>query len=213
MLKENKRTLIITSILTLLPVIVGILFWNRLPDPMATHFNMNNQPDGYSSKILAVFGIPLLLTAVLWVGALVTSRDPRHQNISPKVFTRILWIVPLISRVFAGAMYPCNLGYKLDMNFFAGILLGVLFIVVGNYLPKSRQNYTVGIKIPWTLDNAENWNKTHRLAGYLWVAAGIVILIGTLAGCLSTGMMVAVAIIMVIVPCAYSFYLHERKGL
>ena len=213
MLKENKRTLIITTILTLVPVIVGILFWNRLPDPMATHFDINNQPDGYSSKIVAVFGIPLLLTVILWVGAFVTSRDPRHQNISPKVFTRILWIIPLISLVSSCAVYPYNLGYKVDMNFFAGILVGVMFIAVGNYLPKSRQNYTVGIKIPWTLDNVENWNKTHRLAGYLWVAGGFVILLGTLTGWISTGMMVAVTAIMVIVPCAYSFYLHERKGL
>ena len=212
MLKENKKTLILTSILTLLPVIVGIIFWNRLPDPVATHFDINNQPDGYSSKIVAVFGIPLLLTAVLWVGALVTSRDPRHQNISPKVFTRILWIVPLISLIAAGAVYPYNLGYKVDMTFCSGILLGAMFIFVGNYLPKSRQNYTVGIKIPWTLDNAENWNKTHRLAGYLWVAGGIVILFGTLAG-VGPGMMIAVAAVMVIVPCAYSFYLHEWKGL
>ena len=213
MLKENKKTLIITSILTLLPVIAGIILWDRLPDPMATHFGMNNQADGYSSKIMTVFGIPVLLTALLWLGAFITSRDPRHRNISPKVFSRVLWIVPLISLLSAASVYPYNLGYTVDMKFYSGILMGVLFIFAGNYLPKSRQNYTVGIKIPWTLDNEENWNKTHRLAGYLWVAGGIVMLLGTLTGWISTGWIIAVAALCALVPCIYSFWLHERKGL
>ena len=99
------------------------------------------------------------------------------------------------------------------MKFYSGILLGVLFIFAGNYLPKSRQNYTVGIRIPWTLDNEENWNKTHRLAGYLWVAGGIVMLLGTLTGWISTGWIIAAAAVCALVPCIYSFWLHERKGL
>ena len=69
MLKANRKTLIIASIVTILPVLIGIICWNRLPDVMATHFGMNNEANGFSSKAFAVFGLPLVLLAVLWVGA------------------------------------------------------------------------------------------------------------------------------------------------
>ncbi len=165
MLKANRKTLIITSIVTILPMLIGVICWNRLPDVMATHFGLNNEANGFSSKAIAVFGLPAFLLALLWVGAFVTSRDPKKQNISPKVFSLTLWIVPVLSLFVAAMMYPINLGYKLDVIFFAELLLGLLFIIIGNYLPKARQNYTIGIKIPWTLANEENWNRTHRLAG------------------------------------------------
>ena len=177
MMKENKKALIITSIVTVLPILIGVVFWNRLPGVMATHFGADNVANGYSSKIFAVFGIPLFCLAMLWLAAFVTSHDPRKQNISPKVFTMLLWIVPICSLIAAAVTYPYNLGYKVDITFFMELLMGVLFIVIGNYLPKSRQNYTVGIKIPWTLANEENWNRTHRFAGYLWIVGGIIMII------------------------------------
>ena len=95
MMKANKKTLIITSIVTMLPVLIGIICWNRLPDVMATHFGFNNEANGFSSKAFAVFGLPLILLAVLWVGAFVTAHDPKRQNISPKMFSLMLWIAPV----------------------------------------------------------------------------------------------------------------------
>ena len=177
MMKANKKTLIITSIVTILPVLIGIICWNRLPDVMATHFGFNNEANGFSSKAFAVFGLPLILLAVLWVGAFVTAHDPKRQNISPKMFSLMLWIAPVISLVAATTIYPVNLGYELDIAFFSELLVGLMFIIIGNYLPKARQNYTIGIKIPWTLANEENWNRTHRLAGYLWMICGILIVV------------------------------------
>ena len=167
MLKANKKTLIITSIITILPIFVGVYFWNRLPDVMATHFGVDNTANGFSSKPFAVFGLPLFCLAIEWVAAFVTSHDPRRKNISPKMFTLVLWIVPIISMFCAVIMYPANLGYELDITLFAEIFMGLLFVILGNFLPKARQNYTIGIKIPWTLDNEHNWNRPHRLAGYL----------------------------------------------
>ena len=177
MLKANRKTLIITSIVTILPMLIGVICWNRLPDVMATHFGMNNEANGFSSKAFAVFGLPVILLAVLWVGAFITSHDPKKQNISAKMFSLMLWIVPVLSLVVAAAMYPVNLGYKLDITLFSELLLGLLFIIIGNFLPKARQNYTIGIKIPWTLANEENWNRTHRLAGYLWMICGILMVL------------------------------------
>ena len=213
MLKTNRKTLIITSIVTILPVLIGIICWNRLPDVMATHFGLNNEADGFSSKAFAVFGLPLVLLAVLWVGAFVTAYDPKRQNISQKMFSLMLWIAPIISLVVAATMYPVNLGYELDIAFFSELLLGMMFIMVGNYLPKARQNYTIGIKIPWTLANEENWNRTHRLAGYLWMICGILMILISLTRFVPAEWLVGIFLIMVLVPCIYSFWLHAEKAL
>lgn len=213
MLRANKKTLILTSIITVLPVLIGIAFWNRLPDPMATHFGMDNEANGFSSKFFAVFGIPLFLLAMEWIGALVTSSDPRRQNITPKMFTLVLWIVPVISILGAATIYPYNLGVKSDISFFAMIFMGLMFIVIGNYLPKARQNYTIGIRIPWTLANEENWNRTHRMAGYLWAAGGILIILLGLTGAAGAEWFFGIVALMAIIPCVYSFRLHTSKGL
>ena len=213
MLKENKKTLIITSIVTILPILIGVFFWDRLPDMMATHFGTNNMANGYSSKAFAVFGIPLICLAVLWIGAFVVAYDPRKQNITPKMFTLGLWIAPIISLIVAAAMYSINLGYAVNTTYVGGLFMGVLLIVIGNYAPKARQNYTIGIKLPWTLANEENWNKTHRLAGYLWIISGILLVVLTLCKVLQPGWMIAIFAVIILVPFVYSFWLHVSKSL
>ncbi len=213
MLKTNRKTLIITSIVTILPMLIGIIYWNRLPDVMATHFGINNEANGFSNKAFAVFGLPLILLAILWVGAFITANDPKRQNISPKMFLLMLWIVPVISLVAAATVYPVNLGYELDITFFSELLLGLMFVIIGNYLPKARQNYTIGIKIPWTLANEENWNRTHHLAGYLWMIGGALMILNCLIRVVPSEWLVGILLIMVLVPCIYSFWMHAKKGL
>ena len=213
MLKANKKTMIIASIVTILPVLIGIICWNRLPDVMATHFGMNNEANGFSSKAFAVFGIPAILLAVLWFGAFVTSHDPKRQNISPKMFSLVVWIAPVTSLVVAAILYPVNLGYALDITYFVELLSGVMFIIIGTYLPKARQNYTIGIRVPWTLANEENWTRTHRLAGTLWIICGILMIIICLTRLAPVQWFVGILLIMVLVPCIYSYWLHAKKGL
>ncbi len=211
MLRASKRTMLLTSIITLLPVLVGLFFWDRLPDQMATHFGAGYRPDGYSSKAFAVFGLPLFLLAMHWFAAFVTTRDPKRQNISPKLFALVLWIVPAVSLICAAAIYAYNLGYEADLSLPFMLLTGILFIIVGNYLPKARQNYTIGIRVPWTLASEENWNRTHRLAGRLWVAGGILIVLLSVTGQTDFRLMLAVLIIIAVVPCIYSYLRYAKE--
>lgn len=213
MLKRNRRTLVITSLVILLPIFVGIFFWDQLPDPMATHFGTNNQANGYSGKGFTVFGLPFILLAIHWFCAFITSRDPRKENISNKIFNLVLWIVPLVSLFAMGTTYSFNLGYKIDVSFLSFLLIGCLFTIIGNFLPKARWNYTIGFKLPWTLANEENWNKTHRLAGYLWTLSGIGLVILALSGKPNYWAMLVIILVAVIIPSVYSFWLHDKKGL
>lgn len=213
MLKQAWKTLLITSIVTLLPIPVGLVLWTRLPDTMATHFGINGEANGFSSKPFAVFFIPLFCLAILWICAIVTAQDPRRKNISPKIYTLVLWIIPLVSLICAVPIYTYNLGYHMDISTFMMILMGALFIVLGNYMPKTRQNYTIGIKVPWTLNNEENWNRTHRLAGYLWVIGGIIVILLGFIRFINTGVLIGVILLFVLVPTIYSWWLHAKKGL
>ena len=211
MLKENRKTLIIASIVTLLPVVAGIIFWDRFPEKMATHFGMDGNPDGFSSRAFTVFAIPLILVAVEWLGAYVTSLDPKVKDISKKMVTMCFWIPPVVSLLLAGMVYPYNMGYRLDVLLIMGIFIGLMFVVIGNYMPKFRRNYVMGIRIPWTLESDDNWYRTHRLAGFLWVAAGAVILLLTLTGLMKVWMMAAVTVAAVLVPVVYSYATRDKK--
>ncbi len=213
MLKKHMKTMIITSIITVLPILVGVLLWDRLPDVMATHFDSSNNANGFENKYFAVFGLPLILLAVQWVAAFVTANDPRRQNISPKMFSLILWIVPLASIICGAAIYTFNLGLELNFYLVVQLFLGVLFIVIGNFLPKARQNYTLGIKLPWTLANEENWNRTHRLAGFVWVIGGILMVVLTLTGLAKPPVYIGTFMVMALIPWVYSFWLHTKRGL
>ena len=101
-----------------------------------------------------------------------------------------------------------------NINFMANLLLGVIFIVIGNYLPKCRQNYTVGIKVPWTLASEANWDATHRMAGKLWVAGGVLILLLAIQPWIPAFPISLVLILAVtFIPMIYSFvyYLRNEK--
>ena len=209
MIKKHMKTIIITSIITLIPMIVGIILWDKLPAEVPTHFGFNNEPDGYSSKAFAVFGLPLLMLAMQIVCTLATKIDPKMNGINDKVFTLVLYIIPAVSLLICAMIYPVALGKEMRIGLFAMLFMGLLFTVTGNYLPKCKPSYTVGIKLPWTLDDSENWTKTHALAGKLWFAAGLIII--TTAFFENPLIFFAVVLVMVLVPTVYSYLLFKNK--
>lgn len=207
----NKRTLVLTSIVILLPMFVGLILWNRLPEQMPTHFGFNGTADGYSGRPFAIIGLPLFLLAIQLLCAFALRADPKKQNISEKLVQLTLWICPAVS-LFAGlSIYLSALGFAINVSRLGMVFVGLIFIVIGNYLPKCRHNYTVGIRLPWTLDNEDNWNHTHRFAGYVWIIAGVVTLLSVF---LSHAAVVWVAAIFVasLSPLVYSFVYAKRHG-
>ena len=213
-MKTNKKTLILTSIVILLPILIGILLWNKLPDSMATHFNFDNEADGYREKWFAVIITPFILLALHLIMAMIIAADPRKKNISSRVYGITIWIIPASSLALAVVIYPYNLGIHFNISLFLGIFLGVIYIIVGNYLPKTRQNYTIGFKLPWTYANEENWNKTNRLAGVIDIVMGILIIINAAMGVLNIFYsFLAAVLIGTLIPLGYSYFLHVKKNL
>ena len=210
MIKKNLKLLIITSVIILLPILAGVALWDQLPDPMPSHWNAAGEIDGWSSKPCAVFVLPFILVAAQWLCLLGTTADPKKKNHSDKVLHLVLWIIPVLSVVMHTFTYLIALGYGVRMEVVMPVFMGLIFAIIGNYMPKCKQNYTIGIKIPWTLDNEENWNKTHRFAGWAWTFGGIAIILTGFLG--SFWIFLPIALLMVIVPIVYSYMLH-RKGM
>ena len=210
MIKKHLKLLIITSIATLLPIAVGLILWDQLPEQLPIHWNAAGEVDGWSSKPFAVFGLPMIMLAVQWVCALGTSADPKKQNHSEKVMQLILWIIPLLSCVLLAVTYAVAMGKPVRVEMIAPLLVGLVLAVIGNYLPKCQQSYTIGIKLPWTLHSEENWNRTHRFAGRIWLVCGLLLMLTGFFGGL--WVILPLFLLMVLAPTIYSYVLH-RKGI
>lgn len=209
MIKKNWRTLVLTSIVTLIPIVVGLLLWNQLPEQMPTHWDINGEVDAWSGKGYAVFFFPALLLGLHWLCMLASTMDPKKENYTSRMLTLVLWICPAISLLVSSLMYTKALGYDLRVNVIMPLLMGLLFIIIGNLLPKMRQSYMIGIKLPWTLHNEENWNKTHRFGGKVWVAGGVIIMATAFVG--SFWILLGMLIVMVALPTIYSYCLYRKQ--
>ena len=210
MVKKHFKLLIITSLVILLPILAGVLLWDQLPEQMPIHWNAAGEVDGWSSKLFAVVYMPMILVALQWVCVLATASDPRKKNHGEKILHLVFWLIPVLSVVLFSVTYLSAMSVAVKMDRIMPVLMGLMFTMIGNYLPKCKQNYTIGIKIPWTLNNEENWNKTHRLAGWVWVVCGVAMMCTGFVG----GFMVffPITLLMIVIPMVYSYILH-RKGL
>ena len=210
MIKRNWKILAVTSLVLLLPIAAGLILWNQLPEQLPSHWNAAGEIDGWASKPFLVFGMPLLMLAFQWLCVLGTSADPKKNNHPDKILHLVFWIIPVLSNLIFTVTYVVAMGNDVRMEVIMPVLMGLVFTIVGNYLPKCKQNYTIGIKIPWTLNSEENWNKTHRFAGRLWVVCGLVIMLtGFLGG---FWIFFGVVLLMALAPFLYSYILH-RKGV
>lgn len=168
MIRQHKKMILLTSIATLLPILIGLLLWKQLPDSVATHWSTGNEPDGYSSKAFAVFGLPVIMLILHLVCVIATNIDPKANSINKKIFFIVLWICPVFSIIVCSTVYGYNLGYQFDIGFLCGLLIGVLYLILGNFLPTVKPNYTIGFRISWALNDADNWYHTHRFGGKCW---------------------------------------------
>jgi len=197
-------------VMILLPIVAGVILWNQLPERIPSHWNASGEIDGWSSKAFAVFGIPGIMLGAQWLCMLGTAADPKKHNHSDKIMHLVLWIIPVISTLLSALTYAVALGKEVRMEVVMPVFIGLMLAIIGNYLPKCKQSYTIGIKIPWTLSSEENWNRTHRFAGRLWLVCGLVIMLTGFFG--GFWIFFGIVLVMVLIPVIYSYSLH-RKGI
>ena len=212
MWKKNKWKIILSCILTLLPMLIGIIFWDTLPEQMATHWGIDGNADGTSSTYIAVFLLPVILCLTNLFCLWFTTFDKKNENQNEKAFGMIFWIIPILSFFTNGLVYATAFGKEINANMLLPLMMGGMFVFIGNYLPKIKQNFTLGIKIKWTLENEENWNATHRFGGKVWFFGGLLLLFCIF---LPEKIMIPAVLIgmipMVFAPVFYSYLYYKKQ--
>ena len=207
---RNNAQIILSTLVCLVPIALTLALYDKLPAQVPIHFDLNGEPDNYSSKAVAGFLFPCLLAAFNLFVNFIMNADPKKQNANKIIKLVGFWIFPVVSLITVPITLFKGLGYNLPVVAICTALTGLLFLIIGNYLPKSRQSYTVGIRLPWTLDNEENWNKTHRFAGFVWVLGGIAIIINAFIA--SFNILIIVTVLAVVLPIVYSYLLYRKQG-
>lgn len=207
--QKSKTTLLISTVVCLTPMVFALLVFEKLPPQVPIHFDAAGNADNFLPKAVAAFGLPLLMAAINMYTHFRLNEDPRVENASSAIKQMTKWVIPIISVILVPFSLLTSMGTSLPIPMIAMALVGVVIIICGNYLPKCRQNYTVGIKLPWTLDSETNWNKTHRFAGFLWVIGGLIILVNAF---LSIWPVYAAVIgLLVITPFIYSYVEYKKE--
>lgn len=205
---KNKQILI-TSGVCLIPIIFGVIIYHHLPAQLPIHWNFYGQIDSYGSKAIVVFGLPILMCLVQGFMMFMLLNDPKHHNHSFKMINVVSWIIPILTIVIEAIIYAVALGYHISITFVLPLLIGIIFIILGNYLPKCRQNYMIGYRLPWTLNNRENWNRTNRMAGYIMVIGGLLIIAASFFN-VAFYVLLLVVLVLIVVPFIYSFLIYRK---
>lgn len=210
-MKKYKWQLLISSLVILLPILFGVILWDQLPATMVSHWGAGGVADGAASKVFLVFGTPIILLALQWLLLWVSLVLDKNSTQNPKMIRVCYSIIPALSLVIHGLIYSVAL--EKEWNYFAlfPVFFGGLFMFIGNYMPKTTRNRTMGIKIRWTLSNDENWNKTHRLAGKIYFWGGLAVLISVILPVgVSMAVLIAMTLVSIIVPVLYSYSIYKK---
>jgi uncharacterized membrane protein len=212
---NTRTTTIVVLILLIGATMAGLLLWNQLPDQMASHWDVNDQVNGYTSRFWGVFMVPLMALAMFLLFLVVPVIDPLKANIAK--FRGIFNLFILFVIAFMIYLYVLTLRWNLGYTGFGmsrAMLpaMGLLFILVGYLMRQSKRNWFIGIRTPWTLSSDYVWEKTHQLGAILFMASGLLAFIGGFFGGMTAFWFFLVPLISsTIFLLIYSFVLYQRE--
>lgn len=207
-----NRSDILQILVGLTPVWVCLALYNKLPEQMGTHIGLNNQVDSYMSRPAAVAMLALIGAGIPIVTKLSRRLDPRRENFEKfeKAYSLFRWVLAGFIALIGLALVAYNLDYGISIKWITSLLIGLLIMVLGNFMGQIRFNYTFGIRTPWTLADETVWRKTHRMAGPIWVLAGLVMVGSAFApDSLSAGLSLGAIALAVLIPSVYSYWMHR----
>jgi uncharacterized membrane protein len=213
--KSNWKAQIPAIIMILSMFITALVTYPMLPEQLPVHWNIHGEADHYmATNPLSAMLFPLISFFVWGLFLLLPAVDPRRDKY--KQFKREYVIIQRVILTFFLLLYGVGtanaLGYAIPVGRVIPVAVGLLFIILGNYMGKIRWNYFVGIKLPWTLENETVWNKTHRFGGKLFILGGI----GTIAGVIfppsiQFGVLIGSVVFMVGGTVIYSWTMYKRE--
>lgn len=212
MIKQNKGRTVLSSLMILLPLFAGVVLWNEFPENMVIPWASSDKTNFFTGRFFFIIVIPIILLLVHLICLVLTSKAMKGKEQNKKVVNILFWIIPVISVAFEGILFSAALEKEIGIGIIMPLILGLMFIIVGNYLPKVMPNSIVGIKVSWALRNTDNWHRTHRFAGKIWLVCGIVIL-----ACIffppdiSISVSVISVLVAVLLPVLYSYLYYKKQ--
>ncbi len=205
--------------LLVLAAAVAFSIWAapQLPERVATHWGVSGEPDGWSSKTTMLVMMPLVAVGMALLMLVLPKIDPRRASWAQHGSTYWL-LVNLLLGFFAlmhVMMVGYNIGWPIDISTIVVAAVGLLFAAIGNMMTRMRPNWFMGIRTPWTLSDDTIWRKTHRVGGYLFTAAGLVMVLAALLKVPGLIFVVIAAVgVAAVVPIVYSYLLwrHKQEG-
>ena len=211
----TRTTTILVLLMILGATIAGLLLWNQLPEQMASHWNINDQVDGYMSKFWGVFMMPLITLGMFLLFLIIPSINPLKANIAKfrGVFNLFITFIMGFMIYIHALTLAWNLGYtgfKMSTSMLPA--LGLLFIFIGFMLRKAKRNFFIGIRTPWTLSSDYVWDKTHQLGAVLFMTSGALAFIGSFFGGMAAFWFLFAPLMgSTIFLLVYSYVLYQRE--
>lgn len=176
-MKKINPWIALSFALTTISIIITLLLYSKLPIEVPRHFNISGEVDGWAPKSFVLFTafLPFILGGII---VFCTKLDPKRSAFTKhhKAYNIFLFAITLFMMGIHWATMLFALGYNIPINKFVIGSMGILFIIIGNYMPQIRPNYTFGIRTPWTLHDEDNWRATHRFGGYMFILIGLLAL-------------------------------------
>lgn len=211
----TRTTTIVVLIMLAAATLAGLLLWNRLPEQMASHWNVNDQVNGYMSRFWGVFMLPLITLAMLVLFLVIPSIDPLKANIAQFRDAFNLFIVLIVAFMIYiyGLTLVWNLGYTgFKMSGAMLPAIGLLLIFAGFMMRQAKRNFFIGIRTPWTLSSDAVWKETHRVGAVLFMISGVLAFIGGLFGGTTAFWLMFVPLLgSTIFLLVYSYVLYQRE--
>src|SRR4051812_44283622 len=201
-------------VIAAIAIAISIWAYPQLPPTVATHWSLNGTPDNFSSRLVAVLIIPAVILAMTGVFNVLPKLDPRREKYSK--FFGTYWLIcntVIAFMIIAHVMIIASgVGYPIRIDRLMPVGIGLLFIVLGNYLTRVEPNWFIGIRTPWTLSSDTVWRKTHRTGGYLMVLGGLLVAAcAALPHAAFAPLLITVILVMVGIPVVQSYILWKRE--
>ena len=217
-IKPSLKTEFIPLLLIILMALAAVYFYNNLPERVAMHWNFAGVVDGYGSGQAQAVALPMVAIGMYLLFLLLPYLDPKKERYEQ--FSKVYHIFKAIILALLAVIYFIiglnGLGYNLPVGIIIPGLIGLLFIIIGNYLGKIKPNWFMGIRTPWTLSSEEVWNKTHRFGGKMFILAGLLMMAETI---MPNSWKLAVFIAMIVmllfgtVGYSYIVFLQEKNKI
>ena len=210
-----ERADIIGLFIVLLSFALAIIFYDDFPDPVPTHWGFNGEVDGWTAKPWGVFMIPTMMVGAFILMIVIPSISPKNYRIEKfgKTYGIIKVVLLLLFLAINLFILLASKGWDISPSRYIPAVMGLFFVLIGNYMGKTTKNFFIGFRTPWTLASDEVWAKTHRFGGRTMFFAGIIIFIMSvihISDYFTAGFFMGILLIAVIAPVIYSYVIYRK---